>query len=74
MAAKPELEIEFAKSPDEVPPSSGDDDRSGELDEFDAALEDAFDAVKSGSKDAFKDAMSAAISAKCAEMYAGEEK
>lgn len=44
-----------------------------ELDTFDAALDDAFEAVASGDKAGFKDALSAAISAKCAEMYAGDD-
>lgn len=72
MAATPALEIEFGKPSDEESPSSSKGKSSDELNEFDAALEDAFDAVKSGDKQAFKDAMDAAVSAKCAEMY-GED-
>jgi hypothetical protein len=51
----------------------GDDpvDDKEDLDEADAALEDAFEALKADDKVAFKDAMSAAIAAKCADM-AGE--
>lgn len=41
--------------------------------EVDAALSDAFAAVKSGDEAGFKAALRAAISAKCAEMYAEEE-
>jgi hypothetical protein len=41
--------------------------------EVDAALSDAFAAVKSGDEASFKAAMRAAITAKCAEMYAEEE-
>jgi hypothetical protein len=52
------------KSPSE-PPEAGSD--------FDAALDDAFEASKRGDKQAFVDAMGAAISAKCAEMYGPEE-
>lgn len=42
---------------------------SEDLGAFDAALDDAFDAVKNGDKAAFRAAMGAAVSAKCAEMY-----
>lgn len=54
---------------DEAPASS----RSEELDEIDSALDDAFEAMKSGEKTAFKDAMRAAIAACCADMYAEKE-
>lgn len=59
-------------------PMGGDDDAAPDskpeaTDDFSAALEDAFDAVEQKDKDAFKDALSAAITAKCAEMYEGEK-
>ena len=41
--------------------------------DLDAALGDAFDAYQGGNRQGFIDAMSAAISAKCAEMYAGDD-
>lgn len=41
--------------------------------DHDAALGDAFDAFQAGDKQGFIDAMSAAVSAKCAEMYADDE-
>lgn len=50
-------------------PMGGEPASDAELDSVDAALDDAWAAVKADDPDAFKSAMSAAISAKCAEMY-----
>lgn len=55
---------------DKSSPMGGDD---APLDEFDTALDDAFEAVKANDKEGFKAALGAAVSAKCAEMYAGED-
>lgn len=49
--------------------ASDDPPESGELDGFDAALDDAFDALERKDRGAFKEALGAAVSAKCAEMY-----
>lgn len=46
---------------------------SGEVDTFDAALDDAYSALEQKDQAKFKEALGAAISAKCEEMY-GEEK
>lgn len=53
-------------------PMGGEPAEEAELDSVDAALDDAWAAVKADDPEAFKSALSAAISAKCAEMY--EEK
>lgn len=65
-----EVEKGSPKGKDAKSSPMGDDE---DLSEFDSALDDAFEAVKSGDKQAFRDAMGAAVSAKCAEMYADEE-
>ena len=70
--------LEFGKG---KPPKDGDDksapmggdDKPDEGNEFDAALDDAFEAVTKGDKAGFRDALGAAISAKCAEMYSDED-
>lgn len=51
----------------EPAPDSTDD--LGDMDSFDAALDDAWDAVVAKDKEGFKSALGAAISAKCAELY-----
>ena len=57
----------------EPPDDSTKKEPSADMDAFDSALDDAFDAVSRKDKDGFKDAMGAAISAKCSEMYGSEE-
>jgi hypothetical protein len=52
----------------DAPSEEKDEGAEEEVNEFDAALDDAFDAVKGDDREAFKDALGAAIAAKCAEM------
>ncbi len=53
----------------EPEPKSGKLMGEEETSDFDAAIEDAFDAFEKRDRAAFRDAMAAAVSAKCAEMY-----
>lgn len=55
---------------DESPTAS---ESSSDLDAVDSALDDAYEAIEKKDRNAFRDALAAAISAKCEDMYGSED-